>query len=343
MRQSQRAVFIASTLFWTLFTVQGWAADDASKMGELPIWDQIRIDAVLFTILVFGGAIGGYLSARQSGMQRIPGSKIVLGSAGAIIIVTIGPIDNILDKFANRWVAHDVIGLIALALVGGYAGGALIEASAGRYAKKIDELTEDQNTRNRESNNSLIAKEFAQRILKGHELTDSEIQKFEQALNESTSDARWQIYLLAEENRHQNWKDEKEYMERSLAIFQALVDSSDAKSHHWWHASLAFCLKVNPDYVRAVKYLDQAINLRGEQEIKSGAYEFNRAYINIQLMNSTGHNRNNKNLKKKIDKDLEAARRFQRWKSIIDADGVIQGWKNKHIGPIEKIASIRPA
>jgi hypothetical protein len=266
--------------------------------------------------------------------------------------------DRILQQIAQqgKWEAHEVIGLIALSLVGGYAGEALMEASAAGLKKKVDQLSEDSATLKAENatikadsatikleiERSKFAQEFVQRILKGDKLNDYEIQQFKQALNDASSSARWEIAHLADDNRRQNWSGQKERVERSLLIFEALAVSSEAKNHYWWYASLAYCLKdkLDPDYVGAVKYLEQAIKIRRDRQIGRGAYEFNRAYSNINITkNNSG---GNKAINKKIETDLVSASKLQKWKHIIDNDDEIKEWKKKQIGQVEKVTSIRP-
>jgi hypothetical protein len=343
-----------------------------------PTYDQLCIDVVLLTMLSFGGAIGGYLSAVQkfsamhnlsadglvsaavqNGMQRIPKSKILLGCVGAIVIVTIAPMDNLLDQIAtNGWRAHDFIGLIALALVGGYAGGALLEASAGRFVaesiraldnsqKKTENALEEFRKKTRhESDAATTALQFTQRILNGYKLDDSEIPQFNQALKDADSKSRSDIARLADENRRQNWKDDKEHMERSLLIFKALVACPEAKEYHWWHAWLGFCFKdkAEPEYDRAAECLDQAIKIRGAgEQVKSGAYEFNRAVVNIRKSMNKPIDDDLKSVKKKIEKDLEAASGHPRWNRIIDEDKdrLFQKWNSRWVPSTPPAKSLR--
>ena len=153
------------------------------------------------------------------------------------------------------------------------------------------------------------------------------MQQFQQALIGSTSSTRNIIAYLADEDRREHWQKQSKNFESSKLIFQALLQTPEAESHHWWYAWLGFCLKdqSDPDYSQAKNNLDRAIELRNKigPDARSGAYEFNRAYVSIKMENLASA----KGLQEQINKDLEAASRFPRWKEIIDSDPTIQEWR----------------
>ena len=173
----------------------------------------------------------------------------------------------------------------------------------------------------------------AEQILRGNKLSSSDIQEFQRELKEISSSKRWEIAYKADENRRQHWEKDKEPMERSLLIFQALVKTDEAETVHWWYGSLGYCLKDkrNPDYAEAAERLDTAIKIRGP-ETRSGAYEFNRAFCNIQLAAKQLDGTGSRTLKEQIRSDLKTARNFQRFKDIIDKDSTVQEWLEKDVG-----------
>jgi hypothetical protein len=118
----------------------------------------------------------------------------------------------------------------------------------------------------------------------------------------------------------------------------ALVACPEAKEYHWWHAWLGFCFKdkAEPEYDRAAECLDQAIKIRGAgEQVKSGAYELNRAVVNIRKSMNKPIDGDLKSVKKKIEKDLEAASWHPRWKRIIgeDKDRLFQKKRNNRWVP----------
>jgi hypothetical protein len=294
---------------------------------------QLTAGAILVISLSLCGAVGGYLAAAQSGLTDIPLFKYITGAAGAIVIVTIAPMQNVLRDLIQKGEIYDIISLVGLALTGGYAGSTLLEAAAARFKTQLDRVEEKTNridtieqALQKSANATDIATELAHRILNGQQLNVVEMQQFQQALIESTPSTRGSVAYLADENRRQNWQIQPENLERSKLIFQALIQTPEAKSHYWWYASLGFCLKdqVNPDYLEAKNNLDRAIGIRNDLgHGVSGAYEFNRAYVNIKMDQIPS-------LQEQINKDLDVASKFRRWKEIIDSNRTIQEWKAKH-------------
>jgi hypothetical protein len=255
-------------------------------------------DIPVLLILSVVGAIGGYLSEIQNRAARSDGSKrrsketyfhMMQGAAGAIIIVTLSPVDPQIVNGLFGATPQAFIKLIALALIGGYAGGSLLESSASQYAKRIDKIEEKQKILEEEAEKERDVVRSAEQILRGYGLSSSDIQEFQRELKEISSSKRWEIAYKADENHRQHWEKDKEPMERSLLIFQALVKTDEAETVHWWYGSLGYCLKDkrNPDYAEAAERLDTAIKIRGP-ETRSGAYEFNRAFCNIQLERAHG-------------------------------------------------------
>jgi len=318
----------------------------------------IAKDMFTLSLLALVGGFGGYLSAMRSNIyntrdrslfSRYEIFHMLQGVAGAIIIVTLTPVDptivkGLFDQPDEQ--LHSLVKLIALALIGGYAVGSLLESSASQFSKQIDNLTEDQKTLTEEQRmltkrqdeleeeinkvNNLVR--TAERILWGAELNANEIAAFNIAVQDSPPQGRTEIGRLADESRKQNWKHSKELLERPIIVFQALVQSFDAVSNHRWFGSLGYCLKdkIDADYSQAVSYLSKAIELRGPLS-RSGGYEFNRAECNIILSNANTNESTRWSLDQQIEKDLETAARFRRFREMIEKEDLITTWKRKRL------------
>jgi hypothetical protein len=112
----------------------------ASRQQDVPIsWTGIEHDFFTLLLLCLLGAIGGYLYAVQrriSGVEQNPHEitwfHCLQGAAGAVIIVNLSPVDLLDNLFTSSW-QQLFVKFVALALIGGYAGGALLESSAGQY------------------------------------------------------------------------------------------------------------------------------------------------------------------------------------------------------------------
>ncbi|WP_117193628.1 hypothetical protein [Rhizobium terrae] len=102
----------------------------------------------------------------------------------------------------------------------------------------------------------------------------------------ASGDTLRQIFYMAEENRSNNWFRDKPQMERSMVIFESLMNTDTAKRFYRHTASLGYCYKdkLPPDNKRAIELLDEAIRIRGDAA-KQGwhSYEANRGLARIAL------------------------------------------------------------
>ncbi len=352
-------------------------------------------DLIILSVLSLVGAFGGYLSAVQKHMTCSAGPNTpfkvnrfqkLQGVAGAIIIVTLSPVDSHLlsapfapsvvtaptvdpeppaaqaialaalvrpdnsrlqfevqqlrkreaeERAAN--VEELFIKLIALALIGGYAGASLLESSAKQFAKKIEQIGQKQEELDQkqekigqrqesmedEQKRSLEAIRETEKILRGLEPSPVELARFETMVRQVSSFTRFDIANRADEVRRQHWQNDRVQLKWASLIFRSLLKTDDAKSNHWWYASLGYCLKdqPRPDYAEALQCFNDAIEFRGS-EARSGAYEFNRAYCYIKLDNLT-----NPRFGRQIKEDLDAASKYPRFRDIIDACSDVKKWR----------------
>jgi hypothetical protein len=292
------------------------------------------IDIVALIVLAGVGAFGGYLSAIQNEFLKPADPRensrafrraILQGAAGAIIIVTLAPIDpNIVNGLfvttTDHPHPHVVIKLIALAVIGGYAGGALLESSAQQFAKKINDVEEKQKTLEDNQKKDSETINLVEEALHGLAI---DFEKLKKAMQDTTSITRSEIFNRADDNRKENWLTNKQAMEHSVPVFRALIATDEAKVCHWWYGSLAYCLKdkSEPDYEEALYFLDKAIVGRGDN-VRSGSYEFNRAICKIHLSAKQPH----KAWDAQIADDLEAAKKFRKFAEIIKNDFTVKNW-----------------
>jgi tetratricopeptide (TPR) repeat protein len=343
---------------------------------------------IILVILSMAGAFGGYLAAIHRNITCSTNHKtpfkminMLQGVAGAIIIVTLSPVDphilsapfavaDLSEFGANRGkptvqadtqeiktaeqyelqerrkresedraanIEELFIKLIALALIGGYAGGSLLETSAKQYAKKFEEIGQKQQELGEkqeeidqkqermedEQRRSLEAIRETEKILRGLEPSSEELWRFETLVREGSSFTRFDIANRADEVRRQHWKNDRIQLKWASLIFRSLLKTDDAKSNHWWYASLGYCLKdqPRPDYSEALQCFNDAINLRGS-EARSGAYEFNRAYCYIKL-----EDLDDPKFSRQIEKDLDAASKYSRFRDITEACLDVKKWR----------------
>ena len=111
-----------------------------------------------------------------------------------------------------------------------------------------------------------------------------DVSKLKRAVEKASELSRHTIFLLAQQIRRNNWAENKPLMERTLPIFEALVDAD--KTKHYYYAQLAFAQKdqVNPDWKSAKANLDQAFELLDAREAKYWPYyQLCRAACLIEL------------------------------------------------------------
>jgi hypothetical protein len=162
-----------------------------------------------------------------------------------------------------------------------------------------------------------------EKILRGLVPSPAELAQFETTVRNVSSFTKFDIANRADEVRRQHWQNDRIQLERASLIFRTLLKTDDAKSNHWWYASLGYCLKdqPSPDYDEALRCFNDAVKFRGP-EARSGAYEFNRAYCSIKMDSPT-----NPRFTKQIKNDLELAGKFPRFRAIINKDPDVRQWR----------------
>lgn len=94
---------------------------------------------------------------------------------------------------------------------------------------------------------------------------------------------RTAIFNMAQDLRRETWFADKHRMERTIPVFEALVQA-DPK----WHlpyGNLGYALKDKyvPDYTHALEHLTRAVELRGERYEEGRFYQYSRALCLINL------------------------------------------------------------
>lgn len=115
------------------------------------------------------------------------------------------------------------------------------------------------------------------------------------------------IYQKAKEVRHCAWKTQKKgLIERTIPIFQALIESEYGKERHRFHAQLGYALKdqAKHDWKKAKEHLETAIELWQQENPSdrlSPYYCFNWICCAVEVENLANfHRRSSQELKDKI-------------------------------------------
>jgi GH24 family phage-related lysozyme (muramidase)/uncharacterized membrane protein YeaQ/YmgE (transglycosylase-associated protein family) len=297
-------------LFYSIIVSENFGDYLAAAAPSIPFYNLID-QRVL--VLAFSGIFGGliysvivdgyvelprFVDASKDGIDREDGFRaglfgdFVLGIAGAFVLDFLtSPIG--LDA-ANRdrvLESTPMITTAAKGLIGGYGGKAILIFALEKVFKNVDRLEAEKARYAEESfQQKLDNIETVQLLdqlnaqIKGG-LPESEVIKLQQDIRAANAKVKQQVFSVAEDARSSsNFSDVmRPRIARTIPIFEALRDS-DPKNPEYY-AQLAYAYKdgSSPDYLKAIEYLDQAINLRGDQvQGKAWRYELNRAILFIQ-------------------------------------------------------------
>ena len=269
--------------------------------------------ATIFVMITIAGAFGGLLyTARDSGLEfpyRDPDKKHVInlgwvadcgyGIAGAYVVFLILPTELTTAGITSKSLlsSSSILGLVkllAMALVGWYGGRSLVDRALANIVKDVEEA---KNSAEEAKKKVVQIEMFDSKALElvNHHLDSGEkeqdVKVLKEAIKAASRTARFEIFKEARAVRTANWNDDVKLMERTIPIFEALIENNAGEKFHRNHAQLGYTLKDRggPDETKkywdgAYRELTMAINLRDQQEGEGfSMYEFNRAMCSIKL------------------------------------------------------------
>lgn len=144
--------------------------------------------------------------------------------------------------------------------------------------------------------------------------------KLKMAIKRASELSRHTIFLLAQQIRRNNWTTNKPLMERTIPVFEALLDAD--KTKHYYYAQLAYAQKdqVNPDCKAAKANIDKAFELLDTRETGDWPYyHLCRAVCLIELdPNFSQGQATDSSTKKAIFKDLRLTQdRFSDYEELL--------------------------
>jgi hypothetical protein len=139
-----------------------------------------------------------------------------------------------------------------------------------------------------------------------------DIGKMKLAISQASAPIKIQIFHQARRVRLENRDriETKLFMERTIPIFEALIEGDKERRYHENYGELAFALKdkLKPDYLGAEIAFTVAIEIRGPGAQGLEAYECNRAICRIKKDTDFAVNRpSNEESRKNILADLQVA------------------------------------
>ena len=233
---------------------------------------------------IFGGLLFGIkdrrlvLPHRTSKSVIDPGFLVdfFFGLAGGYVIFMLVPGDF---NIGDPW---NIIKIVAVAIVGGYGGRALVEKVLSQQIQELENHIQEMKEQ---------GKQDATAISLLHEYLDSDpdnpvvpVKELKDAITGASSGVRVQAFILAREFRKKYFRTNPELLVKTIPVFEALIDADVDKKYHRNHAQLGYVLKdiPQPDYKRAESELTTAIDIRDRMKISGfKVYEFNRAICRI--------------------------------------------------------------
>jgi len=209
-----------------------------------------------------------------------------------------------------------------------YLGGALAGADADALAR-VERKLDAQQLQAQKDVAALAA--VAQQLQRQGGAEDVPPERLKKVIREASSSVRAQIFYQAAGQRGANWENPstKPMMERTIPVFQALIESDVEKNFHENHGQLGYALKDQrtPDWAGALSALNTAIRMRGPAATYGfKLYEFNRALCRINTdANFSRGQKSEAETKREILADL-AVIRAAKYSELIERTREIVDW-----------------
>lgn len=334
-------IFTYFLLGFILFALLGYAALDTNMPRPRPL-----------LLLSLTGAFGGLAYAMRDRQLVLPHldpnnpnvinpgllADCFAGISGAYIVFLVVPIDtNALGTIQGD------VKLLATGIIGGYGGRSLMDQVLGNILRRdlerlkyqVSETATRLEEVNVQADHNAEALALINRQLDPNiHPTPEEVQELQETLKAASPDMKVQAFIRANEVRLKNWRSNKPLMERTIPIFQALIQSDSEGKFHRNYGELGAALKdkVEPEWEEALAHLDQAIAIRNAHG-KQGYlwYELNRAIVKIHLdANFLQGHPSSPEMFESILKDLLAANQFKSLSSLVaeEPNHAITQWMN---------------
>lgn len=192
----------------------------------------------------------------------------------------------------QTWSGAFAVVIIVYFFVGGFLIGYLATrlylGQALTAAERTYSLEKQLSKLQQQTGADALALQLATAQLTGAEADEPSQPDLDAAVTGASGEMRAQIFYRAQLQRLRNWRDDatKPKMERTIAVFRALIASDLKDNYHANHGELGFALKDQrtPDWSAAESELSRAITIRGESaDPLHRPYEANRALCLVML------------------------------------------------------------
>jgi len=245
--------------------------------------------------LVVGGAgmFGGFLFGIKDKKLTLPhrSSKYIIepgfigdclfGLAGGFLVFILLP-GNFAFDLAQP---EEIIKIVAVAVVGGYGGRALVEKVLAQQFYELESNIEEMRQENKQGAVAIA-------LVRQHLDEDNDTplipdEELKQAILQASSSAKVEVFNMARSFRMAQYENRPELLARTIPIFQALIEDDKDDEFHRNHGQLGFVYKdqqPHPQWKLAEAELSRAIQIRDKQNTGGFLmYELNRAICNINL------------------------------------------------------------
>ena len=277
----------------------------------------VNASAYLLWVVVGGaGMFGGFLFGIKDKKLVLPHRKsryvfepgfvgdCLFGLAGGFLVFILLPGNFAFDLNSPE----EIIKIVAVAVVGGYGGRALVERV---LSQQFYELESDVQELRQQNKQGAIA------IALLHQHFDDDLdtplieeEELQQAILAAPSSIKVLAFDMAKDFRGENYEERPHLLERTIPVFEALIIDDVENRFHRNHGQLGYVYKdkSDPDWKKAETELTHAIEIR-DRERAGGfvLYELNRAMCRIKLGG------NLEAIKSDLDKVLQEGPRDGEW------------------------------
>jgi hypothetical protein len=245
-------------------------------------------------VICLAGMLGGLLYGMRDKQFILPhkehGEKntyrpgflldVFFGMAGGFVVYMVIPGD--FDFSAGGF---DAIKIIAVTLIGGYGGRALIERVYAEQVGKLERGLKDLQAKDKKDATAIA-------LVNKHLDTDPDMlpisdTELKTAILSSSAKARVEIFTTARAFRKSMWeKERRDLLNKVVPIFEVLIECDTENKYHRNHGQLGYALKdkTDPNYQLAEEELSKAIEIRDKSKVQGfRSYEFNRFICKIFL------------------------------------------------------------
>lgn len=248
---------------------------------------------LLWGVVGGAGMFGGFLFGIKDKKLNLPhrSSKYVIepgfiadclfGLAGGFLVFILLP-GNFEFSFE---MPGETIKIVAVSIVGGYAGRALVERVLSQQFYELESDIRELRQQNKQGALAIaLVRQHLDEDLDTPPIPEEELKE---AILQASSSAKVEVFNIANTFRTTHYEQRPELLPRTIPIFQALIEEDHEEKFHRNYGQLAYVYKdqrPHPQWKLAEAALSKAIEIRDKQYAGGFVlYELNRAICNIHL------------------------------------------------------------